>query len=174
MDATLKIQPFTVTYSSGRWRATHMLGAYLASTNTNGLESISCSAVGACVVGGYTAPTGSAVESPIFVEENHSRWSQPYEVPESFSSMVDWMSCTTATKCAAVVTRATGGPLIGVATLRTSHHWTAPVALRVAGQSTVLGYDISCVPGQCTIAGATQSSASAPLQPTLFSVKFVR
>ena len=174
MDAHQRIQPFTITDSNGRWHMTHELGAFLASTNTNGLESISCSAVETCVAGGYSAPTTGIVESPLFVEENHARWSRPYEVPVSISSMVTSLSCTAATRCAAVIVNAAGESLVGLTTMRVSHRWSAPLVVNVAKQATVQGLAVGCVPGQCTIAGATQSSAHAPFQPTLFNVKFAR
>ena len=174
-DAHQRIQPFTLTYAKGHWRSIHELGAYLASTNTNGLGHIVCSAVNTCVAAGYSAPVATNVESPMFVEENHARWSRPDVLSTPVASTVNSLSCATATRCAAVLSVATRGiATFGVTMMGSNRHWSPPLEVRVAGQAEVQGYGIWCLPGRCAIAGSTRTSTTASSQPTIFTVKISR
>ncbi|NNN08504.1 MAG: hypothetical protein HKL85_04840 [Acidimicrobiaceae bacterium] len=153
------MRPYVVTYSGGLWHTMHALAAYRPATNVNLLSSISCTAVGTCVVGGQSDPKRGGGSSALVAEENHGRWTTPYAVGSA--NAVESISCARATSCTGVLTHTTGD-FAGVATMSSNHHWSVRVPKSVAGWSNLRGWAMSCVLDQCTIVG---SGSMAPTSP---------
>jgi len=168
-NASHLVEPFTVTYVGGLWHSMRALGAYRAPANTNALDNISCSAVGTCVAGGFTNSVKTNGEAPLVVEENHGHWSAPYILRSPASTVLQGVSCTGPTACTAVVVHAAGGELVGLAAMRANHHWNVGGALSVPGWSNLQGWTISCVPGQCEIAGGAAKIPNGLPLPLVFA-----
>jgi hypothetical protein len=163
-NSSQKLQPYVATYSGGRWRSIHALAAYRPNTNTNLLGAISCTGVGTCVASGESDPLRSGGSSALVVEENHGRWTAPYALHLSGANVFDSISCTAAASCTGLITH-TAGDFVGVATMSVSRHWNVSAPTRVLGWSNFQGWSLSCVAGQCVIAGDGTTTSTGPLQP---------
>lgn len=100
-------QAFVVSLKHGHWGHAIEVPGTAALNNSGGnsnafVRSVSCSAVGACVVGGgYTAHTGNT--RAFIIREKHGRWGHAIEMPgtEAWnSSYVADVSCAAVGECA--------------------------------------------------------------------------
>ena len=101
-------QAFIASEKNGRWaKAVEVPGtAALNSGGSAGANSVSCSAAGACVVGGYYKD-GSGNFQAFVVNETSGSWGTAVEVPGTATlntggdAVVESVSCATAGNCAA-------------------------------------------------------------------------
>ena len=159
---------YVVSYSGGRWHTMHSLGAFHASTNVSLLETISCASVGTCVAGGQSDATNGNGSTAVATEERSGHWSALYALPFAGANVLETVSCTSASVCTGIITHTTGN-FAGVVTMSASRHWHVSTSANTPGWSSLQGWAMSCVAGQCTIVGSGAQTAEGSRLPVVIT-----
>jgi len=161
LSATPAMTPrgFVVSEVNGVWSMVDALPppAPSASVKTSVLRSVSCTAPGDCLAGGFDTTTGLATTA-VTVEETNGTWGTPTEVAGAAPfDRVNSVSCASPGECAAGISNVRAE----TAELATESGGTWSAAQPVPGLAALPGgpvhstlYSVSCpAAGNCTAAG---------------------
>lgn len=168
----LVLRGFVVSEVKGTWQTADILPPPVAAAKllAGKMTSVSCSAPGYCVAGGYDASDYPATMA-VVVEETNGTWGAPSLVPGApVYDMVNSVSCTAPGDCVAGLGAGLFEYRGAAAALATENGGTwsvqaVPGVSALAGQQRSSGIDsVSCpAAGECTAAGEADTLSNGNL-----------
>ncbi len=160
---------FIVEETGGHWNGAVEVARALNLGGNAVVTSISCAAVGSCVVAGQYAPHVRASEAFV-VEETNGLWAKPFEVAGSLNTGLD--ASITAVACPSEAHCVVGGSYVGATpgsrpfvVVETSGNWGAPITLgQTLHAAGAIVTALSCADvGDCAAGGEYTTTSGATL-----------